>query len=314
MLGHIPFEVLLIEEGSAKTPYAQLSYLLTQYELSYNYSLSLWREQLSIQKKVNNGKMLALAATYSSKQDSSNQSVNRSDYLRSLRDVLTPLPKAEEEVKNLEASYEGKFWFGKDANENQFKEQAQDFSIIHLAMHGLLNKRSPILSALAFTENLDSLNDNFLEAWEIAHLKLKADLVVLSACETGYGKFEQGEGVMSLARSFMFAGVSSMVVSLWQVNDASTSIIMQNFYAQLKSGKTKAAALRDAKLNYIQRADGIAAQPAFWAPFIQLGDSRPIKIRKKSNESWLWWIIGGATLLVVGIGFGISRRKRSEIG
>ena len=92
-------------------------------------------------------------------------------------------------------------------------------------------------------------------AHEIYQLDLNADLVVLSACETGYGKFNQGEGVMSLARSFMYAGTPSLVVSLWQVNDQSTAIIMQLFYEKLEKGMPKDIALRQAKLEYLKNAE-----------------------------------------------------------
>jgi CHAT domain-containing protein len=134
---------------------------------------------------------------------------------------------------------------------------------------------------------------NFLQAYE----KLNADLVVLSAFETGYGDFEQGEGIVSLARSFMYAGTPALVVSLWSVNDMSTSIIMQSFYQNIAAGMPKDKALRQAKLDYIQRAGGNAAHPAFWSPFIQLGDTKAIPLQKKG--SWLYWIIGTLCFLVI---------------
>ncbi len=163
-------------------------------------------------------------------------------------------------------------------------------------MHGVLDKKQPMLSSLAFTENKDSLEDNFLQAYEISRMQLNADLVVLSACETGYGQFEQGEGVVSLARSFMYAGVPSLVVSLWQVNDVSTSIIMKAFYNNLSAGMNKPEALRQSKLSYLQNVDGIMAHPAFWSPFIQLGDSKPVYLKNKSN--WVPWVIAISTLFV----------------
>ncbi len=151
-------------------------------------------------------------------------------------------------------------------------------------MHGLLNENRPMLSSLAFTEDGDSLNDNFLQAHEISKMELNADLVVLSACETGYGRFETGNGIASLARAFMYAGVPSLVVSLWQVNDASTAIIMQNFYKHLASGMTKSAALRQAKLDYIEMVDNpIAAHSAFWSPFILIGDEAPVELQSKGG-------------------------------
>jgi len=165
-----------------------------------------------------------------------------------------------------------------------------------------------MLSSLAFTENQDSLEDNFLQAYETSRMKLNANLVVLSACETGYGKFEQGEGIISLARSFMYAGVPSLVVSLWQVNDASTAAIMTSFYQNLADGMDKSVALQQAKFTYIKSASGIMAHPAFWSPFIQLGNSSPINLATK--KSWLPWGIGGGVLILITfLGFA-SRNNR----
>jgi hypothetical protein len=119
-------------------------------------------------------------------------------------------------------------------------------------------------------------------------MQLNADLVVLSACETGFGKFEQGNGTASLARAFMYAGVPALVVSLWEVNDGSTNILMQFFYKNLSAGMDKAEALRQAKLEYIGDAKGTAAHPAFWAAFIQLGDNRPIPTLH-STTTYFWF-------------------------
>ena len=132
---------------------------------------------------------------------------------------------------------------------------------------------------------------------------------VLSACETGFGEFEQGEGVVSLARSFMYAGVPSLLVSLWQVNDASTANIMKSFYHNLARNMDKASALRQAKLSYIKKAKGIYTHPAFWSPFIQLGDSSPVVLATRNN--WRSWVVVGALILLGLLGFGIWRRKFS---
>jgi CHAT domain-containing protein len=166
-----------------------------------------------------------------------------------------------------------------------------------------------MLSSLALTENLDSTQNNFLQAYEIASMELNANLIVLSACETGFGKFEQGEGIMSLARSFMYAGTPSLVVSLWSVNDQSTSIIMQDFYKNLIANMPKNEALRQAKLNYIQRATGVAAHPAFWSPFIQLGNEEAIVIQTKSSS--IYWFIGIGSILILflGITFFLKRKN-----
>ncbi len=214
-------------------------------------------------------------------------------------------------MEALEQQYRGFFAFDSLVSEKVLLEKAREYAIIHLAMHGLLDENRPMLSSLVLTENGDSLHDNFWQAHEISKLELTADLVVLSACETGYGRFETGNGIASLARAFMYARVPSLVVSLWQVNDASTSIIMQNFYKHLASGMTKSAALRQAKLDYIEKVDNpIAAHLAFWSPFILIGDERPVKIKRKGGGNWIWLGIGAGALLLGGLGFGLSRRKR----
>ena len=164
---------------------------------------------------------------------------------------------------------------------------------------------------MVFTENKDSLEDNFLQAYEISRLNLNANLVVLSACQTGYGKFEQGEGVISLARSFMYAGVPSLVVSLWQVNDGSTAIIMKAFYKNLADGMNKAEALRKAKLSYLQQAKGIMAHPVFWSPFIQLGDSKPIYLIQKGAWNYRDYLMVASVFFALVIVFFFWRRRRA---
>jgi CHAT domain-containing protein len=307
-LGHLPFETFLRKDVANEAPiaYKDLPFLLKDYNVSYNYSATLWKENLTLSHKTNNRKMLACAASYPPVD--SNLAEVRLPYFYQLRSVLQQLPAAQQEIEALSKDFEGTFLWNDSTNERFFKENAADYAVIHLAMHGILEPRRPMLSSLVFTENKDSLEDNFLQAYEISRLKLNANLVVLSACETGYGKFEQGEGIVSLARSFMYAGVPSLVVSLWQVNDGSTATIMKAFYSNLATGMDKAEALRKAKLSYLQNAHGVMAHPAFWSPFIQLGDSKPIYLATKG--AWNYWLIGGL-LFVLGIAFFFWRRQRA---
>jgi CHAT domain-containing protein len=104
------------------------------------------------------------------------------------------------------------------------------------------------------------------------------DLVVLSACETGLGKIEQGEGIRSLGRSFMESGAQATIISLWNVNDKSTAFIMTDFYKHLKAGITKDEALRQAKLDYLKNATTQNSHPYFWAAFIPAGDMQPLSL------------------------------------
>ena len=305
-LGNLPFEVFLAQKAPKSGNYTDLDYLMKQYKVSYNYSATLLKETLLTTPKTNNQAVLAIAPHY----NGDSLAGNRSLYLQQLRRALIPLPYAEQEAQNINNFVNGDCWTNSQASEAKFKAEAANYSVLHLAMHGLLNKQNPILSSLAFTENGDSLEDNFLQADEISKLDLNADLVVLSACETGYGKFEQGEGILSLARSFMYAGVPSLVVSLWSVNDASTATIMQHFYEYLAAGADKAEALRRAKIDYIQNAQGVTAHPAYWSPFIQIGNHQPVQLTAKDSPSRPWILgIGSLALLVGGL---ILRRRRKK--
>jgi len=309
VLGYLPFEVFLVEAASQKaTSYKELHYLIKDYNISYNYSATLWKENLTEKERDNNHQVFACAADYEP-VDSIALYKHRRRHVAERRTSLTELPDAAQEVTALAALFEGNFLQGKAVNEAHFKQTAKDYGVIHLAMHGVLHPRVPMLSSLAFTEDMDSLEDNFLQAYEISQLKLNADLVVLSACETGYGKFEQGEGIVSLARSFMYAGTPSLVVSLWQVNDLATALIMQLFYQKLADGLPKDIAMRQAKLAYIKRADNAAAHPAYWSPFIQLGDSRAVELQTSGWSSTSIGLMGGGVLLLLIGGLYVMRKR-----
>ncbi len=311
-LGHLPFEVFLVEPAAKEgdRSYEKLHYLLRDYRVSYSYSATLWLENMKAVSKATTNQFLGMAASY---QNSANlETLPRSRQQQILRSGVSDLPQAMQEVKELEKLFAGTYFYAQEAGEANFKKNAANANIIHLAMHGVLNQKNPILSSLVLTENGDTVEDNFLEAWEIAHLKLNADLVVLSACETGFGQFQQGEGVMSLGRAFMLAGVPSLVISLWAVNDQSTAFIMKSFYQQLKQQHNKAHALQQAKLDYLKNSSGIAAHPAFWAPFVQLGNSCPIQLGQ-ANVSWIWWLSGGSFALMFGALVWTVRMKKDKL-
>jgi CHAT domain-containing protein/Tfp pilus assembly protein PilF len=310
-LGHLPFEVFLVEQAPQEvTDYSQLHYLVKDYNISYNYSATLWKENMEASAPSNNGQILGVAANYDVKLDSSMIEVRLSTDQR-LRDALFSLPAARKEVETLQEKYQGFFAFDALASEKTVKENVSNYAILHFATHGILNPERPVLSSLAFTEDSDSIESNFWQAHEISKIQLHADLVVLSACETGFGKFEKGNGIASLARAFMYAGASSLIVSLWQVNDYATSEIMKNLYGNLANGMHKDEALRQAKLQYMKTTKGLLAHPAFWSSFIQMGNTMPVIIKRKGGA--MPWLIAGAMVLVLLGGFVMSRRKREVV-
>jgi CHAT domain-containing protein len=148
---------------------------------------------------------------------------------------------------------------------------------IHFATHGILGLDTGQPPALVLSlvgndgahDEEGGINDGFLRLDEVTRLRLNADLVVLSACETGKGRLYAGEGVTGLARAFLYAGSRGVVASLWAVDDRETATFMAHLYGGLKDGKSAADALRAAKLDMIRAGK----PPVFWAPFILIGGS-----------------------------------------
>lgn len=165
---------------------------------------------------------------------------------------------------------------GDKATETNFKsEPLSDYKIIHFAVHGVSVPDFPDRDALILGREPNSNDDGLLQVREIARLSLDADLVTLSACNTGTGKVEGEEGSTGLVQAFLFAGARTVAASLWPVDDASTELIMKQFYTHLAQGEDEALALRQAKLDYIRTKGG--RSPIFWGPFIIVGDaSKPI--------------------------------------
>src|SRR5258707_657843 len=193
---------------------------------------------------------------------------------------LCPLPDAETEVSSIGKSFGpgvSKVFIGRDASERTFKALAPTYSVIHLATHGVVDNRNPLYSHLLLTKTEgDSENDGLLEAREIMDMNLRADLVVLSACETANGRISPGEGVVGMSWAFFVAGTRSMVVSQWKVNSASTSELMTAFYENPHSDKNEAnkngaQAIRRAALTLLK--DDRYRHPFYWAGFLMIGDA-----------------------------------------
>ena len=193
-----------------------------------------------------------------------------------LRDgKLDPLPEAEQEVKALGRLYgasRSKVYIGAEAREDRVKGEASGAKILHFATHGILNNASPMYSHLALAEG-GAGEDGLLEAWELMQLDLRADLVVLSACETARGRIGAGEGMVGFSWAMFMAGVPSIVVSQWKVESAGTRDLMVNFHRGLMTSRfTKAEALRQASLKLMKNPE--TNHPFYWGGFVIVGDGR----------------------------------------
>lgn len=193
--------------------------------------------------------------------------------------ALDALPSSRREVEAITSLYpEAEAYLGREATEERAKSLGQGSRLIHFACHGLLDERFPLNSALALTipeRPGDSQENGLLQAWEIFEsVRLQADLVTLSACDSGLGKEMGGEGLVGLVRAFQFAGARSVLASLWSVADDSTAILMKHFYTHLRQGRTKDEALRAAQLDLIRSGQREISHPYHWAGFALYGDWR----------------------------------------
>ena len=187
-----------------------------------------------------------------------------------------PLPASRKEVEQIASLYAPKAvaYLGSDATEERAKSIGRDVPLIHFACHAVINERFPLDSALVFSipeHPAEGQDNGLLQAWEIFEkVRIDADLVTLSACDSGLGKEMGGEGLIGLTRAFQYAGARSVLASLWKVEDTSTAELMKRFYQYLKSGKTKDEALRSAQIDLIRSST--YSHPRDWAAFQLNGD------------------------------------------
>lgn len=311
-LGYLPFEILLQQQPKASTDFYQFPYLLRKYAIGYAYSATLQREmQNKKHAREPSYRLLAIAPVFSGNQQVTNtQLVNRLVDTTLRRNVLTPLTYNVPEAQYIAARYGGEVWVGEEATKQQFVRRAADYRILHLSTHGKANDKKGDYSFLAFQpKSTDSLNDALLYNSELYTLSLNADLVVLSACETGIGELQRGEGIISLARGFSYGGAKSLVTSLWNVNDRSTKEIMEGFYNYLAQDVAKHQALRQAKLDYLERHKDASyfQSPYYWAAYIPIGDMDPVEL---SPTFQYWWLLIGAVLSITGYIYWRSRNRQ----
>ncbi len=303
LLNYLPFEAFLMEKVPEKWVFKNLTYVLNHYALGYTHSATHWLRQIRRVSSRSTKTWLGFAPSY----DESELSIELSHPTFSqilTREGAIQLPYAQKEIQDINTFVAGKALLKEAAKESSFRRLAPSYQILHLATHGLIEDERPLYSRLIFAEEEDSLNDGKLHAYEVYNMELNANLAVLSACNTGVGKLEQGEGLMSLSRAFFSAGVKSILMSMWSVSDRSTADLMTHFYQQLAEGKSKSKALQASKLHYLELSkDPWKNHPYFWAGFVLKGD--PGSFDLSSPFEGNYWIIGLLILLGMGV---IGRR------
>ncbi len=270
-LSYFPLGALVTASTDRPQSFKDLSYLMDDYTIHYAYSASLYFNEFTSLSKNND--LLAFAPSY----ETTLQDTARMRGFGQFRNQITSLAHTLPEVNGISEFFSGQTFVADEASEANFKSNIGDPGILHLAMHAIVDDEEPMNSRMLFYNNEDTLEDGFLHAFEIYNMRIPSKMTVLSACETGYGKMAKGEGAMSLARAFAYAGSPSIVMSHWQVDDESTAALMTHFYRHLSEGESKGAALRKARQDFLAGADITRSHPFFWASFVVVGDDAPIK-------------------------------------
>ena len=286
----LPFDGLLTSMPMTNFSYRTLPYLIHDHTLLYAYSANAYLEKRAANYNRQRSVFAGFAPEYP----------QNSPY--------PPLPNSISEINELASLLGGDKFIGKTANEKQFKGIAAYYRCLHLSMHTDMAEVNPMFTKLVFQPDFnDNQEDNLLTPNEIYKLRLNADLVVLSACETGLGELSSGEGAMSFARAFQYAGVPNTVMSLWLADDQASKNVMIQFYENLKNGQSKEDAMRNAKLEYLSRTKTEdEAFPFFWLTYNIIGNETAIDL---SPSLSIFWVFGGAfafCLLVLGL------RKRQQ--
>ena len=305
VLNLIPFEVLITSNTpvTSISDFANLPYLFKDYPVSYAYSASLLMNQGTHRHKKN--RLVAFVPEY----EDIHYHIHYNDSAVYDPLILYPLAGTKEEVNFISELYKSKVYKNKLASEANFKKTAGNYNIIHLAMHTVIDDKNPMYSKMIFTRQQDNAEDGLLHTFEIFGIRLNANLVVLSGCNTGYGKIQKGEGLLSLARGFVFSGCSGLLLTQWSVADKASLELMKSFYSHLSGGYTKDKALQLAKIDYLRSADPVKSHPYYWAGYIVFGNTCPLP-PKKSITGYI--IAAGLIILAISVYF-LRRRKSGNL-
>lgn len=278
VLASISFDALLRNKPENLANFNTYPFLIHQYTITNHFSAATMLTMSgssSSDTLVNN--LLAFAPFYDQ-----NSAALRKQLMNpnAVRYGLSELPFSGDELRKIQNLFKGNsrlFW-GASATKDTFLKWAPHYQIIHLATHGKANFDEGFFSFLAFKSIDTSKVFDLLTGIDFQTIRLHANLVVLSACETAVGEFNLGNGMISLSSALASSGARSILSSLWKVNDKSTMQIMDLFYKELKQGKTKDKAIQLAKLKYLQQSNAFAKHPFYWAGFQLYGNNRTLNL------------------------------------
>lgn len=277
ILHYLPFDLLVTND----------QYLVQQKAISYASSLSFLLSPSTVKQKTREKDIALFAPSYKLFKPTEVEIASRGE------ENPYYLAGAIEEAESISKLFESDLFINDDASKSAFQNISNKYDIIHLSMHSFLNDEDSELNSLVFT---DKEQDYELHISELYGLNLNADMVVLSACNTGVGNLKTGRGIVSMNTAFTFAGVPSVVSSLWSAPDKETKTSMISYYKNLKKGMAKNVALQQAKLNYLNTvSEEELKHPYYWAGFVIYGDNSPIIDANKNR----YLLLGVALIILI---------------
>ncbi|MEY3368077.1 MAG: hypothetical protein RI973_1232 [Bacteroidota bacterium] len=282
ILGYLPFEALLRSPATGIDNFSSFDFLLKHRVISYANSATLLMELNARKSPWRDKGLVAFAPRYDDPAANAGTQEQRNARAPSLRYNII-------ESDMVQRLLGGTSFQGSAATLENFRLHAPEAVILHLATHGISDDDFGENSHLIFSSPQDSSGGNRLFVRDLYHMRIQAALVVLSACETGIGELQRGEGIISLSRGFFYAGANSIVTTLWSIDDKASAEIMEAFYANLMQGQEKDEALRNAKLAFLEREQHSGrAHPIYWAAFVPVGNMAAL------GGGRPWWLLAVA--------------------
>ncbi|MBU8891264.1 MAG: CHAT domain-containing protein [Bacteroidales bacterium] len=301
-LAYLPFSSLTYENKNFnKINYRDLSYFIYKNTINYSYSANFLLDEKT-NEKTDLSKLAGFAPTYDNIEGLQD---NNLTFRQKYREKLFPLKGITEEVEIINELIGGDVFIDNEATEYNFKKVASGYDILHLAMHTIMDDINPMYSKMVFTQTNDTTEDGFLNTYELYNMNLNARMAVLSSCNSGSGILHRGEGVLSMARGFVYSGCPSIIMTLWSVEDNSGVKLMTSFYSYLLKGKNKSQSIRKSKIDFIKKADQLRAHPYFWSGYVVIGNNESLFFPYKK-----YTIISGLIILFIVFGIVLKRYNK----
>lgn len=278
LLNFLPFEALITQESST-TNFAKMHYLLNDFKIAYNTSANMYLNS----KPISKAKKTVLGV------------------FPVFEKTAFELSYSKKELESIRNDFKGKYLENADASFANFKNNASNYSILHLSTHASSGDIETPASIKFY--------DQEIMYSELYNLRINSDLVVLSACETGIGKLYKAEGAMSVARGFQFAGAQNLLFSLWKVNDFTTSVFMTDFYKNVKNDVSYFEANSKAKLDYLNNKSipNTKKSPYYWSSFVYYGSIST----EENSGNYIYYIV--SLLIVIGLFLIFNRTQKWKI-